>query len=267
METERGTPDFAALQADLSEGRSDRFRYYLFDLLHLDGIDLTGAALLDRKAALARLLAGHDGGAAQVQRALHRARRGRAPARLPPEPRGHRLQAQRTRPIAPAASKAWLKSKCVDSDEFVIIGYVPSTTQRRVGRLAGARLLRQGQARLCRPRRLGLLGLGGRGPVAPAGSHPPRRARARRAAAGRGAPQRALDQAVAGGRGGAARLDGRRHRAPRRLQGAAPGQAGRRCRSGEARHEAQEHRRAKSARPRCPSRSPIPTACCGPTSA
>ena len=75
VETERGTPDFAALQADLSEGRSDRFRYYLFDLLHLDGTDLTGASLLDRKAALARLLAGHDGGLLKLQRAFHRARR------------------------------------------------------------------------------------------------------------------------------------------------------------------------------------------------
>ena len=47
----------------------------------------------------------------------------------------------RPRPTAPAARKAWLKSKCIDSDEFVIIGYVPSTTQRRtVGSLV-ARLL------------------------------------------------------------------------------------------------------------------------------
>ena len=84
----------------------------------------------------------------------------------------------RTRPIAPAGRRAWLKSKCVDSDEFVIIGYVPSTTQRRmVGSLALG-YYRQGQARLCRPRRLGLLGRGGRGPVAPAGADPHRRPRA-----------------------------------------------------------------------------------------
>src|ERR1700704_1008794 len=54
VESEGGAPDFGALQADLSEGRSDRFQYYLFDLMHLDGSDLTGAPLLARKAALAR---------------------------------------------------------------------------------------------------------------------------------------------------------------------------------------------------------------------
>ena len=77
-------------------------------------------------------------------------------------------------PYRSGRTKAWLKSKCVDSDEFVIIGYVPSTTQRRtVGSLV-ARLLRQGQARLCGPRGLGLLDRGGRGSVAPAGSDPRR---------------------------------------------------------------------------------------------
>ena len=131
VETERGTPDFGALQADLSEGRSDRFRYYLFDLLHLDGIDLTGAPLLDRKAALARLLAGHDDGALKLQRALHRARRCRAQARLPVEPRRHRLQARTRalslRPVARPGSSRNASTATSSS----IIGYVPSTTQRR----------------------------------------------------------------------------------------------------------------------------------------
>src|SRR5262245_31944714 len=62
VETERGTPDFGALQQDLSESRSDRFCYYVFDLLHLDGIDFTRASLIDRKAQLARLVADHVNG-------------------------------------------------------------------------------------------------------------------------------------------------------------------------------------------------------------
>ena len=131
VESERGTPDFAALQADLSEGRSDRFQYYLFDLLHLDGTDLTGAALLDRKAALARLLAGHDGG--PLKYSEHFAERGevvlRHACRLSLEGIVSKLASA---PYRSGRTKSWLKSKCVDSDEFVIIGYVPSTTQRRV---------------------------------------------------------------------------------------------------------------------------------------
>ena len=42
-----------------------------------------------------------------------------------------------TAPYHSGRTKAWLKSKCIDSDEFIVIGYVPSTTQRRtVGSLA-----------------------------------------------------------------------------------------------------------------------------------
>ena len=40
VETGGGASDFSALQADLSEGRTDRFVFYAFDLLYLDGYDL-----------------------------------------------------------------------------------------------------------------------------------------------------------------------------------------------------------------------------------
>jgi bifunctional non-homologous end joining protein LigD len=37
VEADSRASDFSALQADLSEGRSDRFVFYAFDLLYLDG--------------------------------------------------------------------------------------------------------------------------------------------------------------------------------------------------------------------------------------
>src|SRR4051812_20352359 len=55
---ESGRSDFHALELDLGAGRSDRFAFYAFDLLYLDGLDLRAAALLDRKAVLAELLQG-----------------------------------------------------------------------------------------------------------------------------------------------------------------------------------------------------------------
>ena len=136
VETEAGTPDFGALQADLSEGRSDRFRYYLFDLLHLDGSDLTPAALIDRKAVLARLIKGRSDGVLKYSE--HFTERGdvvlRHACRLSLEGIVSKLG---NAPYRSGRSKSWLKSKCVDSDEFVIVGYVPSTTQRRmIGALA-----------------------------------------------------------------------------------------------------------------------------------
>ena len=52
---ENGVSDFSALQDDLKNGRHDRMAYYVFDLLHLDGYDLTGAPLIERKRVLQRL--------------------------------------------------------------------------------------------------------------------------------------------------------------------------------------------------------------------
>ena len=47
-----GVSSFSGLQAALKAGERDRFLYYVFDLLHLDGRDLTGLPLIERKAEL-----------------------------------------------------------------------------------------------------------------------------------------------------------------------------------------------------------------------
>jgi bifunctional non-homologous end joining protein LigD len=54
----RGVPDFGLLHADLAAGRKDRLLYYAFDLLYLDGFDLRGARLAERKHVLAELQVG-----------------------------------------------------------------------------------------------------------------------------------------------------------------------------------------------------------------
>ena len=51
-----GAPDFAALQAALSEGRSRDLIYYVFDLLFHAGEDLRGLPLSERKERLKALL-------------------------------------------------------------------------------------------------------------------------------------------------------------------------------------------------------------------
>jgi bifunctional non-homologous end joining protein LigD len=51
-----GLADFSLLQADLSKGRSDRMRYYAFDLLFLDGFDIRAAPLIERRRVLSELL-------------------------------------------------------------------------------------------------------------------------------------------------------------------------------------------------------------------
>jgi bifunctional non-homologous end joining protein LigD len=52
----RGSPDFAGLQAALSEGTSDDLIFFAFDLLFLQGQDLRERSLADRKLALEGLL-------------------------------------------------------------------------------------------------------------------------------------------------------------------------------------------------------------------
>jgi bifunctional non-homologous end joining protein LigD len=55
--TPEGHSDFHALEKALKRGGADRMVYYVFDILYLDGLDLRGAALIDRKEILLELLA------------------------------------------------------------------------------------------------------------------------------------------------------------------------------------------------------------------
>ena len=109
---ETGVSDFSALQDDLKSGRHDRLVYYVFDLLHLDGVDLTGSALIDRKdllADLARPVA--EGRHHPAERKPRRLRSGHAQARLPDAARRHRLEAAQ-RAYHSGRVGDWLKTKC-----------------------------------------------------------------------------------------------------------------------------------------------------------
>lgn len=120
-----GASDFSALQADLSEGRTDRFVFYAFDLLHLDGEDLRALPLVERKARLASLLDGQGGplrfssyfdenGATVLRHACRLGLEGV-------------VSKARDAPYRSGRGRAWVKSKCT-AQEFVIGGFVPATT-------------------------------------------------------------------------------------------------------------------------------------------
>jgi bifunctional non-homologous end joining protein LigD len=57
---DQGRPSFSALVADIEEGRGDRFAFYAFDMLCLDGFDLRKPLLLERKRVLTEFLAEAD---------------------------------------------------------------------------------------------------------------------------------------------------------------------------------------------------------------
>ena len=129
VDSDAGAADFSALQADLSEGRVDRFRFYAFDLLHLDGYDLRSLPLINRKELLARLV-GHDPGL--IRYSDHFDERGdivlRHACRLGLEGVVSKL---RDAPYRSGRGKSWAKSKCSASQEFVVAGYVPSSVSPR----------------------------------------------------------------------------------------------------------------------------------------
>ena len=124
VENASGSSDFSALQAALSEGRTDRFVPYVFDLLYLDGYDLTGIALQERKEMLRGLI--KDGGL--IRYSDHFDDRGALvlehACRLSLEGIVSKLA---DAPHRAGRSKDWLKSKCSARQEFVVAGYVPST--------------------------------------------------------------------------------------------------------------------------------------------
>ncbi|HEU4561781.1 MAG TPA: DNA polymerase ligase N-terminal domain-containing protein, partial [Longimicrobium sp.] len=57
-----GTTSFQMLQNVLNNDRHDEMVFYAFDLLYLDGMDLRGAPLIERKEALRALLGGNGEG-------------------------------------------------------------------------------------------------------------------------------------------------------------------------------------------------------------
>ena len=124
-----GASDFSALQADLGAGRTDRFVFYLFDLLYRDGRDLRPAGLADRKAALEALMRG----AGPVLRySDHFEENGelvlRHACRLSLE---GVISKDRAAAYRSGRGKDWIKSKCSERQEFVVAGFVPSSTSRK----------------------------------------------------------------------------------------------------------------------------------------
>jgi len=116
-----GSFSFHALQDALSKGNLARLRYYAFDLLHLNGVDLRARPLTDRKALLQSLLdptpplleySQHftEPGDQILAHACHLALEGIVSKRA-------------DGPYRSGRTNDWLKSKCVKEQEFVIGGY------------------------------------------------------------------------------------------------------------------------------------------------
>ncbi|HEY8873154.1 MAG TPA: DNA ligase D [Stellaceae bacterium] len=124
-----GTTSFGALQDAIARGDTGGLVFFAFDLLHRDGYDLTGAALEDRKTALAAIVPPDSGGT--VRYSDHQ--EGRGPDFFRHACR-YRLEGtiakRRDRPYRPGRGNDWRKIKCDRRDEFVVIGFTEPGGQR-----------------------------------------------------------------------------------------------------------------------------------------
>lgn len=126
---EQGRSDFSALQKALG-GRGGKRNavdavFYAFDLLYLDGHDLTRMGQMERREMLRDLLEDREG-AIKFSESI--------------DADGERLLASacelglegiiakhEDRPYRSGRTGDWVKIKCVQSDSFFIVGYEPST--------------------------------------------------------------------------------------------------------------------------------------------
>lgn len=129
----RGSPDFAGLQAALSEGKTADLIFFAFDLLFHDGKDLRREGLSDRKSALERMIEkayGKDqtairyvehfesGGDAVLKSACRMSLEGIVSKRA-------------DAPYVSSRSDSWTKAKCRGGHEVVIGGWNSNGSQFR----------------------------------------------------------------------------------------------------------------------------------------
>jgi bifunctional non-homologous end joining protein LigD len=127
---EDGVTSFAALQDALSRGQATRLTYHLFDILHLDGSDLTGLPLSERKQILSQLLGPQPAHA--LRYSDHIQGQGQAffkqACRLGLEGIVSKLASA---PYRSRRTAEWLKVKCLQRQEFVIGGWQESDKEGR----------------------------------------------------------------------------------------------------------------------------------------
>ena len=126
VEDERGVASFSGLQAALKAGEANSFIYYVFDLLHLDGRDLTALPLIGRKQQLKRLIGEKAEG--PIRYSEHFEEAGPLVLRHACEMGLEGIVSKRAdAPYRGGRSEAFIKTKCANSQEFVVGGYSLST--------------------------------------------------------------------------------------------------------------------------------------------
>ncbi len=127
---------FQALQGAVRAGSTARAVYWVFDLLRYDGLDLRQLSFSERRNALSKALSqSAQNGRVRMTQEL----RG-PPAKLLSNActKGEEgvISKRRDSPYSGGRSRDWLKIKCAQQDEFVIVGYTaPRGSREHLGAL------------------------------------------------------------------------------------------------------------------------------------
>ncbi|MGP1309535.1 MAG: DNA ligase D [Phycisphaerales bacterium] len=124
-----GRTSFQQLQNAIKARRFDRLVYFVFDLLYIDGHDLTRSPLIERKAALEALFAGaphalrlseylEGDGSDVLSNACDLGLEGIVSKRADAA-------------YEQSRSRSWLKIKCTKRQEFVVVGWTPPSGSRK----------------------------------------------------------------------------------------------------------------------------------------
>ena len=127
-----GTPDFAALQAALSDGKTDQLVFFVFDLLFAKGRDLRALPLSDRKSLLQALLEAHPKTGPSIRYVEHFETGGDAVLKSACQMSLEGIVSKRLdAPYQSGRGDSWTKSKCRAGHEVVIGGWAETNGKFR----------------------------------------------------------------------------------------------------------------------------------------
>jgi bifunctional non-homologous end joining protein LigD len=130
-----GVPVFSRLQAAMDEGRTGDLIFFVFDLLYLNGESTAQLPLIQRKERLQRLL---------MRKKIDGLRYSDHVDGDGPRFREHAcklglegvISKRADRPYAPGDRGIWVKSKCLNREEFVVVGWTdPEGSRSDIGAL------------------------------------------------------------------------------------------------------------------------------------
>ena len=147
-----GITSFSMIQLASDAGNAAGLVFFLFDLLYLDGEDLTARPLIERKERLAGLLPSTG---SPLHYSDHQIGLGPAFYEHACAAKVEGIVSKRAdAPYVPGNRGLWLKVKCLNREEFVVIGWTDPEGGRPLSRRLAARLLRsRRKIGVCRPRR------------------------------------------------------------------------------------------------------------------